>query len=202
MYTVENKIDKIIDATVPSICFFSRCLGMCYSDTDIMTIGSSIFPKNPQEMMVVRLMTEVYRAYSRESMSLTMESLTSKVRMLIPWNSFHLEWELQQCAAACFAFIVNDDGSPFAALLILNCSRSLQNRYQSAFMVILTIEVLARLIKYNADLQAEFENLSYIIFNSSYNEAAKYIENSIIEIQNSKNMKAKIIQDIENAFKN
>lgn len=202
MYPVENKIDKIIDAPVPSSCFFSRCLGMCYSDTDIMMIGSSIFPKNSQEMMVARLMTEVYRAYSGESMSLTMESLTSKVRMLIPWNSFHLERELQQCAAACFAFIVNDDGSTSAALLILECSRSLQNRYQTAFMVILTIEVFARLIKYNADLQAEFENLSYMIFNMNYAGAAEYIENSIIEIQNSKNMMEKIVQNLENAFKN
>ena len=153
-------------------------------------------------MIVTRLTTEVCRAYSGESMPLTIENLTSKVRMLISWNSFHLERELQQCASSCFSYIYSDDGSTSAALLILECSRSLQNRYQTAFMVILTIEVLARLIKYNADLQAEFENLSYMIFNMNYAGAAEYIENSIIEIQNSKNMMKKIVQNLENAFKN
>ena len=93
-----------------------------------------------------------------------------------------------------------DDLSPHTALLALDSSRHLNNRYQAVFGVVLTIEVLARLVKYNASLRFEFDELSWVILYNSYNTAAQFIENRIADILESEELKKQIEHDLEAAF--
>ena len=149
-------------------------------------------------MIVTRLTTEVCRAYSGESMPLTADLLVGKVNRLIPCNSFQLERELKQCASCCVPLY--DDIKPHTALLALNNSRNLNNCYQTAFLVVFAIEVLARLVKYNAVLRFKFEELSKIILNCNYNAAAEFIEDCIIDIHESEKMLKQIEHDLDAAF--
>lgn len=199
MYPVQIKFNKVINDTVPSICFFCRCLGVWYSETAVITIGRSIFPKTQQEMLVAYLTTEVCRAYRGESIALTADLLVGKVGQLVPCNSFQLERELKQCASCCVPLY--DDIKPHTALLALNHSRNLNNCYQTAFLVVLAIEVLARLVNYNALLRFEFEELSKIIINYNYDAAADNIENYISNIQENEKMIKQLEHDISAALK-
>ena len=149
-------------------------------------------------MLVTYLTKEVCRAYQGESMPLTADLLVGKVNRLVPCNSFQLERELKQCASCCVPLY--DDIKPHTALLALNNSRNLNNCYQTAFLVVFAIEVLARLVKYNACLNSKFEYLSKTIFNFNYNDAVELIENCIINIQESEKMLKQIEHDLDAAF--
>ena len=149
-------------------------------------------------MLVAYLTTEVCRAYQGESMPLTADLLVGKVNRLVPCNSFQLERELKQCASCCVPLY--DDLFTHTALLALNNSRNLNNYYQTAFLVVFAIEVLARLVKYNAVLRFKFEELSKIILNCNYNTAAELIEECIIDIHESEKMLKQIEHDLDAAF--
>jgi hypothetical protein len=195
---VSTEIARTVNATVPSIRLLAGCLGIMLSEKDIKEIGSGMFPRSLQELFIAHLTEDICRAYSGDVQPLTTDFLIGKVSRLVPFNSFQLERELKQCAACCVPMY--DDLRPHTALLALDSSRHLNNRYQAVFGVVLTIEVLARLVKYNASLRFEFDELSWGILYNSYNTAAQFIENRIADILESEELKKQIEHDLEAAF--
>ena len=195
---MSTEIAETINATVPSIRLLAGCLGIMLSEKDIEEIGSGMFPKSPQELFIAHLTEDVCRAYSGDVQPLTADSLIGKVSQFVPFNSFQLERELKQCAACCVPMY--DDLRPHTALFALDSSRHLNNRYQAVFGVVLTIEVLARLVKYNASLRFELEESACIIINNSYLAAAHWIENRIANIQESRKLLKQIEHDLEAVF--
>lgn len=195
---MSTEIARTVNATVPSIRLLAGCLGIMLSEKDIEEIGSGMFPKSPQELFIAHLTEDICRAYSGDVQPLTTDFLIGKVSRLVPFNSFQLERELKQCAACCVPMY--DDLRPHTALLALDSSRHLNNRYQAVFGVVLTIEVLARLVKYNASLRFEFEESACIIINNSYLAAAHWIENRIANIQESRKLLKQIEHDLEAVF--
>ena len=188
-------IEKCMKDTIPCIRLLAGCMDIDYRGNKIFLIGSSLFPVSPQEQVIARLTEEVCRAYSGTSQPLTTDNLTSRARLLTYVNSFHVEHELKQGALYCTPRY--DDATVLTALSALENSRYLMNRYQIIFMVVLTIEVLARLVNRYPDIRHEFDDLSSIILNSNYLFAAKHIEKTIERLESLK----KINLDIENAFK-
>ena len=195
---MSTEIARTVNATVPSIRLLAGCLGIMLSEKDIEEIGSGMFPKSPQELFIAHLTEDICRAYSGDVQPLTTDFLIGKVSRLVPFNSFQLERELKQCAACCVPMY--DDLRPHTALLALDSSRHLNNRYQAVFGVVLTIEVLARLVKYNASLRFELEESACIIINNSYLAAAHWIENRIANIQESRKLLKQIEHDLEAVF--
>ena len=193
-----DSFSKDIDKIASSLQPFAEGLGFSVTTSEIRQIGLSIFPKSIKELFVAHLIEDVSRAYSGEVQLLTADLLVGKVSRLILFNSFQLERELKQCAACCVPRY--DDLRPHTALLALDSNRHLNNRYQAVFGVGLTIEVLARLVKYNASLRFEFDELSWVILYNSYNTAAQFIENRIADILESEELKKQIEHDLEAAF--
>ena len=189
MYPDDN-IKKYVDSITPSVCFFSRCLGFYQQECDVEQLGISLFPKTTEDFILVSLILDMGRAYSGNPQSLTVDAVIAKVGNLIPWNTFQREYELKQCAACCVPLL--DDLRPYTALLALENSRFINNHYQPAFMVILTIEVLARLVKHCGGVRSELEEFSWIIFNYNYLAAASYIEARVGAIKNPEQMEKDI----------
>jgi hypothetical protein len=125
-----------------------------------------MFPRSPQELIVMHLAAEMNRAYMGSIETLTTANLAARVRRIIPEYYFQLDLELQQCADCCIP-IYGDDLSPATALFALENSHYLNNRFQAHFSVILAIEVLARLVKFYDKLRYELYYLCRsILFNS------------------------------------
>ena len=188
-----DSFSKDIDNIASILQPFAEGLGFSVSTSEIRQIGLSIFPQSVKEVLVAYLIEDVCRAYSGEVQLLTADLLVGRVSRLILFNSFQLERELKQCAACCVPRY--DDLRPHTALLALDSSRNLNNRYQAVFGVVLTIEVLARLVKCNASLRFVFDDLSRIILYNNYNTAAQFIENWIAYFLKSKDLKKKIEHD-------
>ena len=191
MYPDDN-IKEYADCIIPSICFFGRCLGFCPQKSYVEQVGFSLFPKTTEDFILVSLIQDMNRAYSGCPQTLTSDAVISKVGALIPWNTFQREYELKQCAACCVPLL--DDLRPYTALLALENSRFINNHYQPAFMVILTIEVLARLVKHCDGVRSELEEFSWIIFNYNYWAAASYIEARVGAIKNPEQMEKDIVR--------
>ena len=188
-----DSFSKDIDKIASSLQPFAEGLGFSVTTSEIRQIGLSIFPQSVKEVLVAYLIEDVCRAYSGDAQLLTADLLVGKVCRLILFNSFQLERELKQCAACCVPRY--DDLRPHTALLALDSSRNLNNRYQAVFGVVLTIEVLARLVQCNASLRSVFDDLSRIILYNNYNTAAQFIENWIAYFLKSKDLKKKIEHD-------
>ena len=191
MYPDKN-IKEYVDCITPSVCFFSRCLGFYQQECYVEQLGFSLFPKTTEDFILVSLIQDMSRAYSGCPQTLTSDAVISKVGALIPWNTFQREYELKQCAACCVPLL--DDLRPHTALLALENSRKINNYYQPAFMVILTIEVLARLVKHCGGVRSELEEFSWIIFNYNYRAAASYIEARVGAIKNPEQMEKDIVR--------
>lgn len=65
----------------------------------------------------------------------------------------------------------------------------------------LTIEVLARLVKHDARLRFEFDELSGVILYTNYNTAAQFIEKRITDILESEKIKKQQLQEIDASFR-
>lgn len=188
-----DSFSKVIDNISSSLQPFAEGLGFSVSTSEIRQIGLSIFPQSVKEVLVAYLIEDVCRAYSGDAQLLTADLLVGKVCRLIPFNSFQLERELKQCAVCCVPMY--DDRLPHTALLALNNSRNLNNRHQAVFEVVLTIEVLARLVKYNARLRFVFDELSRGILYNNYNTATQFIENYIEKFLGIEELKKKVEHD-------
>ena len=189
--------DIIVNA--PSIRYLAGYLGIaCPADT-VWLVEVCKFPGSIPAMLLAGLAKEVCQAYSGTSHSLTVESLAGRVKMLTSWRSFHLDNELKQCSSSCILSV--DDDNPLVALYALERSRYLGNPYQAAFMVVLALEVLARLVKQCHDLRFEFEDLLPIIFNNSYCDAACHLMARVTESRDMAEMKRNILHDVDNALR-
>lgn len=191
MYPDDN-IKEYADCIIPSICFFGRCLGFCPQKSYVEQVGFSLFPKTTEDFILVSLIQNMNRVYSGSSQPLTLDVVISRVGALIPRNTFQRERELKQCAACVLP--LQDDLRPYTALQALENSRFINNHYQPAFMVILTIEVLARLVKHCGGVRSELEEFSWIIFNYNYRAAASYIEARVGAIKNPEQMEKDIVR--------
>ena len=189
---------KIIDNISSSLQVLAVGLGLSVSASEIRQIGLSSFPKSMQEYFIVQLIADMCRAYSGDAQPLTADLLVGKVRRLIPANSFRLERELKQCAACCVPRY--DDLRPHTALLALDSSRFLNNQYQSVFGVVLTIEVLARIAKYDTRLRTVFDELCGIILYCNCNTAVQVIEKRLTDILEIEEAKKQIEHDCEVAL--
>lgn len=197
MYPDKN-IKEYVDCIVPSICFFGRCLGFCPQKSYVEQVGFSLFPKTTEDFILVSLIQDMNRAYSGSPQPLTLDVVISRVGALIPMNTFQRERELKQCAACVLP--LQDDLRPYTALQALENSRFINNHYQPAFMVILTIEVLARLVKHCGGVRSELEEFSWIIFNYNYWAAASYIEARVNDIKSPEQMQQDIVHSIETSL--
>ena len=197
MYPDKN-IKEYADCIIPSICFFGRCLGFYPQKSYVEQVGFSLFPKTTEDFILVSLIQDMNRAYSGCPQTLTSDAVISKVGALIPWNTFQREYELKQCAACVLP--LQDDLRPYTALQALENSRFINNHYQPAFMVILTIEVLARLVKHCDGVRSELEEFSRIIFNYNYWDAARYIEVRVNDIKSPEQMQQDIVHSIETSL--
>ena len=171
---VDYNID-IADYTVPSTRLLAWCLGICSSERSIAQITASMFPRSPQELIVMHLAAEMNRAYMGSIETLTTVNLAARVRRIIPEYYFQLDLELQQCADCCIP-VYGDDLSPATALFALERSRYLNNRFQTTFSVILAIEVLARLVKFYDKLRYKLHPLCCSILFNSYVEAVEDVQ--------------------------
>lgn len=130
----------------------------------------------------MRLATEINRAYMGNTDLLTTANLVTRTRQLIPEYYFQLDRELEQCASCCIS-AYGDDLSPAMALLALEQSRHLNNRFQKTFSVILVIEVLARLVKHYDKLRYELYPLCRSILLNSYENASEDVRFYINEVK-------------------
>lgn len=121
-----NPLTKVVNDLTPIIRFFAGCLGI-QEEINIPKFGLGLFPKSMQEHFIACLTEDICRAYSGEVHLLTTGMLIGKVSRLLPLNSFRLERELEQCAIYCVPW--HDDLRPHTALLALNNSRLLNNKY-------------------------------------------------------------------------
>ena len=163
----EKSLETIRKAVIPVVRLLAGRLGWMVDDQTIARIGLSPFPQSPLEESVVQLCVEVCRAYSGSPQALTRQNLVCRVIKLVPWKHFLLERELSQCAEFCVP-IYGDDMRPGTALKALENSRTLPC-YQEPFGVVLSIEVLARLVRWRGDLRAELLPIMQIISNSMGN---------------------------------
>lgn len=172
----EKSLETIRKAVIPVVRLLAGRLGWMVDDQTISRIGLSPFPQSPLEESVVQLCIEVCRAYSGAPLALTRQNLVRSVIELIPRKHFQLERELMQCAEYCVPFY-GDDMRPGTALKALENSRTLP-RYQELFEVVLSIEVLARLVRWRGELRAELLPILQIILNNTWNpghEIQEYI---------------------------
>ena len=173
--STEYNIIHAAEYTVPSTRLLAWCLGIDYRERLVAEITASVFPRSPQEFIVKHLANEVHRAYSGNAEHLTVTNLIAKVRHLVPAYYFQLDLELEQCAMN-YLSVYGDDLSPVAALLAVERCRSMNNKFQSAFTVTLTIEVLARLVKNYDKMRYKLLPLSRTILFNNYTRAAEDIQ--------------------------
>ena len=171
----EYDIVNAAEYTVPSTRVFAWYLGIDYRERPVAEITASVFTQSPQEFVVKHLAEEVHRAYSGNTEHLTVANLIAKVRRLVPAYYFQLDRELEPCAMNCLS-VYGDDLSPVAALLAVERCRSMNNKFQSAFTVTLTIEVLARLVKNYDKMRYKLLPLSRTILFNNYIRAAEDIQ--------------------------
>lgn len=172
----EKSLETIRKAVIPVVRLLAGRLGWMVDDQTIARIGLSPFPQSPLEESVVQLCVEVCRAYSGSPQALTRQNLVCRVIKIVPWKHFLLERELSQCAEYCVPFY-GDDMRPGTALKALKNSRTLPC-YQELFGVVLSIEVLARLVRWRGELRAELLPILQIILNNTWNpghEIQEYI---------------------------
>ena len=163
----EKNLKDVRESVIPVVRLLAGRLGWLVDDQTISRIGLSPFLQSPLEESVVQLCVEVCRAYSGSPQALTRQNLVCRVIKLVPWKHFLLERELSQCAEYCAPFY-GDDMRPGTALKALENSRTLP-RYQELFGVVLSLEVLARLVRWQGDLRAELLPIMQIISNSMGN---------------------------------
>ena len=163
----EKNLKDVRESVIPVVRLLAGRLGWLVDDQTISRIGLSPFLQSPLEESVVQLCVEVCRAYSGLPQALTRQNLICRVIKLVPRKHFLLERELSQCAEYCAPFY-GDDMRPGTALKALENSRTLP-RYQELFGVVLSLEVLARLVRWQGDLRAELLPIMQIISNSMGN---------------------------------
>ena len=171
---VDHNIN-ITEYTVPSTRLLAWCLGICSSERSIAQITASMFPRSPQELIVMHLAAEMNRAYMGSIETLTTANLAARVRRIIPEYYFQLDRELQQCTDCCIP-VYGDDLSMKTALFALERSRYLNNQFQTPFSVILAIEVLARLVKFHNKLRYKLYPLCCSILFKSYVDAVEDVQ--------------------------
>ena len=164
---LEKRLEAIQKSVIPVVRLLAGRLGWLVDDQTIARIGLSPFPQSPLEESVVQLCVEVCRAYSGSPQALTRQNLVCRVIKLVPWKHFLLERELSQCAEYCVP-IYGDDMRPGTALKALENSRTLPC-YQEPFGVVLSIEVLARLVRWRGGLRDELLPIMQIISNNTWN---------------------------------
>lgn len=170
----EKSLETIRKAVIPVVRLLAGRLGWMVDDQTIARIGLSPFPQSPLEESVVQLCVEVCRAYSGSPQALTRQNLVCRVIKLVPRKHFLLERELSQCAEYCVPFY-GDDMRPGIALKVLENSRTLPC-YQEPFGVVLSIEVLARLVRWREELRDELPPVMQIISNNAWNLSSKIQE--------------------------
>lgn len=163
----EKSLETIRKAVIPVVRLLAGRLGWMVDDQTIARIGLSPFPQSPLEESVVQLCVEVCRAYSGSPQALTEQNLVCRAIKLVPWKHFLLERELSQCAEYCVPFY-GDDMRPETALKALGNSRSLPC-YQEPLGAVLSIEVLARLVRWRGGLRDELLPIMQIISNNTWN---------------------------------
>ena len=164
----EKNLKDVRESVIPVVRLLAGRLGWLVDDQTISRIGLSPFLQSPLEESVVQLCIEVCRAYSGSPQALTRQNLVRKVIKLVPWKHFLLERELSQCAEYCIPFY-GDDLQPGTALKALeNCCRTLPC-YQEPFMAVLSIEVLARLVRWQGELRDDLLTVMQIISNNTWN---------------------------------
>lgn len=174
--TTEKSQETIRKSIIPVVRLLAGRLGWLVDDPTIARIGLSPFPQSPLEESVVQLCVEVCRAYSGSPQALTRQNLICRVIKLVPRKHFLLERELMQCAEYCVPFY-GDDMRPGTALKSLENGRNLPC-YQEPFLVILSVEVLARLVRGRWKLRDELLPIQQIILNNTWNpghEIQEYI---------------------------
>ena len=172
----EKNLKDVRESVIPVVRLLAGRLGWLVDDQTIARIGLSPFPQSPLEESVVQLCVEVCRAYSGSPQALTRQNLVCRVIKLIPRKHFLLERELMQCAEYCVPFY-GDDMRPGTALKALENSHNLPC-YQEPFLVILSLEVLARLVRGRWKLRDELLPIQQIILNNTWNpghEIQEYI---------------------------
>ena len=170
----EKSLETIRKAVIPVVRLLAGRLGWMVDDQTIARIGLSPFPQSPLEESVVQLCVEVCRAYSGSPQALSRQNLVCRVIKLVPRKHFLLERELSQCAEYCVPFY-GDDMRPGTALKVLENSRTLPC-YQEPFGVVLSIEVLARLVRWREELRDELPPVMQIISNNAWNLSSKIQE--------------------------
>lgn len=170
----EKSLETIRKSVIPVVRLLAGRLGWMVDDQTIARIGLSPFPQSPLEESVVQLCVEVCRAYSGSPQALTRQNLVCRVIKLVPRKHFLLERELSQCAEYCVPFY-GDDMRPGTALKVLENSRTLPC-YQEPFGVVLSIEVLARLVRWREELRDELPPVMQIISNNAWNLSSKIQE--------------------------
>lgn len=170
----EKSLETIRKSVIPVVRLLAGRLGWMVDDQTIARIGLSPFPQSPLEESVVQLCVEVCRAYSGSPQALTRQNLVCRVIKLVPRKHFLLERELSQCAEYCVPFY-GDDMRPGIALKVLENSRTLPC-YQEPFGVVLSIEVLARLVRWREELRDELPPVMQIISNNAWNLSSKIQE--------------------------
>lgn len=170
----EKSLETIRKSVIPVVRLLAGRLGWMVDDQTIARIGLSPFPQSPLEESVVQLCVEVCRAYSGSPQALTRQNLVCRVIKLVPRKHFLLERELSQCAEYCVPFY-GDDMRPGTALKVLENSRALPC-YQEPFGVVLSIEVLARLVRWRKELRDELPPVMQIISNNAWNLSSKIQE--------------------------
>ena len=142
---LEKRLEAIQKSVIPVVRLLAGRLGWWFDEQEIIRIGLSSFPLSLPEEIIGQLCGEVCQAYSGLSQELTRQNLVCRVLRLIPMKHFLLERELMQCAEYCVPFY-GDDMRPETALKSLENGRNLPC-YQEPFLVILSVEVLARLVR-------------------------------------------------------
>ena len=158
---LEKRLEAIQKSVIPVVRLLAGRLGWWFDEQEIIRIGLSSFPLSLPEEIIGQL---------------TRQNLVCRVLRLIPMKHFLLERELMQCAEYCVPFY-GDDMRPGTALKSLENSRNLPC-YQEPFLVILSVEVLARLVRGRWKLRDELLPIQQIILNNTWNpghEIQEYI---------------------------
>ena len=173
---LEKRLETIQKSVIPVVRLLAGRLGWWFDEREIIRIGLSPLPLSLPEEIIGQLCGEVCRAYSGLSQELTRQNLVCRVIKLIPRKHFLLERELMQCAEYCVPFY-GDDMRPGTALKALENSHNLPC-YQEPFLVILSLEVLALLVRGRWKLRDELLPIQQIILNNTWNpghEIQEYI---------------------------
>ena len=166
----ENSLETVRKSDIPVVRLLAGRLGWWFDEQEIIRSGLSPFPQSPLEESIVQLCVEACRAYSGLPQALTRQNLVCRAIKIVHWKHFLLERELSQCAEYCVPFY-GDDMRPGTALKALENSRTLPTlpRYQELFGVVLSIEVLARLVRWRGGLRDELLPIMQIISNNAWN---------------------------------